>query len=1160
MNPTQRFLPYAYPSVSLRRLLAVCLSWQMMVGLGIADGPTVDIPPDRTPILMIDGDGFAGGPVKTLDISNDGRYLAAANDAVVRVYDLTSGSLFATFRGYQEGNGAAIGSVTQVAFSPGGGYLVIGVKDNTEFGSTRVIDLQDPEKLHQLVTGHLGCTSVLAFSPDGKYLSTSGCDINQYVYRWNERTGRASMLYEVEGVKQTTQRSADFIGENRSQSSSTENYKKLFPNSDGNARLDENGDRILDKNGDEILVPSLIGANAEFSSDGRYLFAGYKQVVWSLEEERALNNTSSISKSLRDRGKLLDGLQNEGFDRIGRHLVAAETEPSVDSPLFASALVSQGKEPVFRVAVWNYGDTQPASLYPVGYFVTAIGWNIKSQHIAAADQLGRISVWRLGEKKRRQSIRSGSKLVWNVLWSEDGKKLRFADVNYPSGHFHYNRFGGVTHEFDTSRLILRPRTSLVNDRSLGIMTSQGTVSVRNTSLQVRLPSGDFEELTPGQHTRLTRSVSNVNGVLRPDFGQLMCFEVFKPSLQKDEHIVVGSGAGNLVEGIIDRDDQGVRFLRPLRYFLGHTATVTSIAVSPDKSLLASSSLDGTIRVWSLQPPRVIGDLDITTIGSSVLGYQGSSLASDAGLKRGDRLIRFGQSTFFGRMRELVAGKYHPGDIVDIEAVNYKGEKRVVPVELAASPDYAVPLWSLFVDRDDEWVAWTKEGYYAASSNGAKHIGWHVNNERHEAANFYSVDQFGTHLHQRQIVIDTLKLGSSEKAADLVLAELEDRPKPPRRIDADSFESFQTTLPPVVSNVSYERASPGDVEVSVTFTVKQSTEKALRKIQVFVNGRRAEGQPEQIRQDTQDGVVMTQFRHRFIQDRVISHLSVQAIDVDGMQDTCVANLIDNMPSVLVSSGDSDQAKIEDERRLYVLAIGVSDYRNTSLTLQYAADDARSFANVWQDQEGVVFDSVVAKTIVNEEATADAIEDGLHWLSRQAIRRDDLAIVFLSGHGLVDRDGDWYFASTECETAKLYKTAISHDRLEHQLGKVRANLIVFTDTCHAGSMSSTRGSKSVASGVRGTSLWRGSGTLTYAACLPEEQSFENDAWGHGAFTHAVIEFLREGKDYNGDGWLEFSEMETYVNHRVSTLTGDQQHPDAHKPPGVGSTFLTKSTEER
>src|SRR5439155_1198764 len=40
----------------------------------------------------------------------------------------------------------------------------------------------------------------------------------------------------------------------------------------------------------------------------------------------------------------------------------------------------------------------------------------------------------------------------------------------------------------------------------------------------------------------------------------------------------------------------------IRRFFGHTAPVEAIAVSPDKSYLASGAADQTVRIWSLTDP------------------------------------------------------------------------------------------------------------------------------------------------------------------------------------------------------------------------------------------------------------------------------------------------------------------------------------------------------------------------------------------------------------------------------------------------------------------------------------------------------------------------------------------------------------------------------
>lgn len=42
----------------------------------------------------------------------------------------------------------------------------------------------------------------------------------------------------------------------------------------------------------------------------------------------------------------------------------------------------------------------------------------------------------------------------------------------------------------------------------------------------------------------------------------------------------------------------------LRFFTGHTARVTGLVMSPSDDRFLSASMDGTVRLWSLQQPKV----------------------------------------------------------------------------------------------------------------------------------------------------------------------------------------------------------------------------------------------------------------------------------------------------------------------------------------------------------------------------------------------------------------------------------------------------------------------------------------------------------------------------------------------------------------------------
>ncbi|MCA9165614.1 MAG: hypothetical protein KDA62_21655, partial [Planctomycetales bacterium] len=143
----------------------------------------------RDPQLVIDADGVPGETIVDLDISPDGERLAVSSGKQVRIYSLESGRLWKTLHGYREGDGISIGMIQKAKFSPSGRFLVVGITDNTELGSTRVYDLTRPEQLHRLVKGHTGCTKGVAFSPTGNLLATWSCDGTILLLDWDENQG-----------------------------------------------------------------------------------------------------------------------------------------------------------------------------------------------------------------------------------------------------------------------------------------------------------------------------------------------------------------------------------------------------------------------------------------------------------------------------------------------------------------------------------------------------------------------------------------------------------------------------------------------------------------------------------------------------------------------------------------------------------------------------------------------------------------------------------------------------------------------------------------------------------------------------------------------------------------------------------------------------------
>ena len=125
---------------------------------------------------------------------------------------------------------------------------------------------------------------------------------------------------------------------------------------------------------------------------------------------------------------------------------------------------------------------------------------------------------------------------------------------------------------------------------------------------------------------------------------------------------MGTDTGFLLQFAINRSsNRDVPVLT--REFLGHEAQVNSFDESPDGNLLASASLDGTVRIWRLDPVRVLADVSFRTDGTRII-----DLGEDwpSGLQTNDGVNLFDGGPYYERIQKIQRGDYSPGDEVEIE--------------------------------------------------------------------------------------------------------------------------------------------------------------------------------------------------------------------------------------------------------------------------------------------------------------------------------------------------------------------------------------------------------------------------------------------------------------------------------------------------------------
>jgi hypothetical protein len=145
------------------------------------------------------------------------------------------------------------------------------------------------------------------------------------------------------------------------------------------------------------------------------------------------------------------------------------------------------------------------------------------------------------------------------------------------------------------------------------------------------------------------------------------------------------------------------------------------------------------------------------------------------------------------------------------------------------------------------------------------------------------------------------------------------------------------------------------------------------------------------------------------------------------------------------------------------------------------------------------------------------------------RDDLLLVYFSGHGKLDQSGRLHLCMQDTDSTDLLSTAVSSARINEFAGASRArNVVIVLDCCYAGAFRGSDLGDAVA----------GPGRYVLTSCrgtqLANDATVEN---GTSFFTqHLVDGLLDAAADQDGDGYVTFSDLYAYVDRRLRE-TGKQ-----------------------
>lgn len=422
-----------------------------------------------------------------------------------------------------------------------------------------------------------------------------------------------------------------------------------------------------------------------------------------------------------------------------------------------------------------------------------------------------------------------------------------------------------------------------------------------------------------------------------------------------------------------------------------------------------------------------------------------------------------------------------------------------------------------------WVLWTPSGYYDASPGGEELIGWHVNNGESSAADFFPASQFRSSKYRPDLIARVLETLDENEAVRLANEESGKK---------QAVESVARLLPPVVGIISPEDgAGVSSRNVTIAYTIRTPDDAPVTGVRILVDGRPVSG-GRGIAVRPRDG-------------------GEQRVTVTIPEQDCEVGLIAenrhsaSLPAtVRLSWKGRTQAAFIAQPRLYALAIGVSAYRDPGLTLKYAAKDARDFAAAIQKQKGGLYRDVTVKVLADAQATRDDVMDGLDWLQKEVTAKD-VGIIFIAGHGVNDQTGIYYFLPQNADTERLKRSGVAFTDIKNTLASLAGKAVLFVDTCHSGNvMGSRRGVADINALVNELSSSE-NGAVVFASSTGRQYSLEDERWGNGAFTKALVEGLSGKADYSGKGKITINMLDLYLSERVKELTRGRQTPTTTKP---------------
>jgi WD40 repeat protein len=585
----------------------------------------------------------------------------------------------------------------------------------------------------------------------------------------------------------------------------------------------------------------------------------------------------------------------------------------------------------------------------------------------------------------------------------------------------------------------------------------------------------------------------------------------------------------------------------VRTFTGHAWQLSSVAFSPDGRYAFSRSGDRIIKIWDINTGNEIRTFSADDVDASGRPSGSQMVIAGAFSPDGRYMLTTGRLGT-AKLWDFAAGKaikIFPGHTGWVPSLAFSKDSKSF---ISGGYDGSIRLWDIntgketaqFISlKDGEWIVLTSEGYYNSSPNGHKYLNIRLGNK------VYGIDQFYDVFYRPDVVAAKLR---GDDISSLVTLTIDEAIKNP---------------PPTVefSSVPAETDQSG---VQVCYRVN-STGGGIGEVRLFQNGKliQSDGYYKDVARTSEKMQLASLNSDKIYQDmRNIKIKNVEEISpikssVKG-EEFSDCKKIDAIPGEneislsAFNSSNTVQSYMQtakfvstikpEEPHLYILSIGIDQYKDKSVNLKYALKDAKDINAKLLSQSATLYKSqnIHSELLIDKDATKTNILGKINDIS-QKIKPSDSFILFVAGHGVLLQN-QYYMLTHDYDGAVSNNNLISSNEIVEMSKKIKSlsQLFVF-DTCHAG------GVDYIVSGLydsRMSVLAKKMGLHIYASANDKQAAMDGYK-GNGLFTYVLLDGLNNNKeaDKNKDGKIsivglgEYSKKMTTI---ISRQIGHEQTP--------------------